>query len=552
MATDEPDVLVIGSGAGGIMAAHGLVHNGMRVLVLELGPRFNPGRDFAIGIDGFEFKRPFQEHLPDTWHAVPKPYLPKYDHLRTDLYPTPAKRQIIYERACGVGGSTLRYHAEAHRFPPEAFKTKTLLDKGIDWPLTYDDIAPYYERAELLLGVSGQPHAAFPKQGPYPNPPHPFSPSSRLIASGCKKLGFDLWPNPLAILSRPYQGRLPCVYCKSCIDGCVVGDKSSVDVAVLPELEATGRLKLRSHMTALQILLDKKSNVLGVLSASGKTGQLEMIKARIIVLASGAIETPRILLNSSCSRHPDGLCNTSGLVGKHLMENIHAGIVFYLDRKMETYKGLPIDGKVFDFMVPKATERPPIGFTMSAFGAPDFAKEPSTFALWLAKGYGKAHREFVEKYFGAHVMVFATAEHFPDASNALYLSEEKDRFGFPKALLDVELTVDDVEILEKMLLLSVDLATASGAVKIAGQMTSLDDASASHVGGTARMGHNPNTSVVNAYGQCHDVKNLFITDASVLPTQGCGLSPSLTIQALALRTADFIAQEANRQNLWEC
>jgi choline dehydrogenase-like flavoprotein len=549
MATDEPDVIVIGAGAGGMMAAYGLVQTGMRVLLLEAGPRFNPGRDFAVGIDGFEFKRPFQKYLPDTWHAVPKPYPPDYDHLRTDLYPTPTQRGIVYERACGVGGSTLRYHAEAHRFPPEAFKTKTFVDKGTDWPLSYDDLAPYYERAEWLLGVSGQPHAAFPKQGPYPNPPHPFSPSSRLIASGCEKLGFELWPNPLAILSRPYQGRLPCVYCKSCVDGCVVGDKSSVDVAILPKIEATGQLKLRSGTTALQIFLDKKDNAQGVLAANVKTGQLETIKSRIIVLSLGAIETPRILLNSSCSRHPDGLCNSSGLVGKHLMENIHAGVVFYLDRKMETYKGLPIDGKVFDFMVPKAGARPAIGFTISAYGAPDFAKEPSTFALWLAKGYGKAHREFVEKYFGAHVMVFATAEHFPDASNALYLSKEKDRFGFPKALLDVALTVDDFEMLERMLLLTVDLATASGAVKIAGQMTSLDDASASHVGGTARMGLDAKTSVVNGYGQCHEIKNLFITDASVLPTQGCGLSPSLTIQALALRTADFIAQEAKRQSL---
>ena len=549
MATDESDVIVIGAGAGGMMAAYGLVQSGMRVLLLELGPRFNPGRDFTVGIDGFEFKRPFSKHVPDTWRAVPKPYPPNYRHLRTDLYPTPPQREIIYERACGVGGSTLRYHAEAHRFPPEAFKTKMLFEKGADWPLTYDDLAPYYEKAEWLLGVSGQPHAAFPKQGPYPNPPHPFSPASRLIASGCRKLGFELWPNPLAILSRPYQGRLPCVYCKACVDGCVVGDKSSVDVAILPQIEATGRLQLRSGMTVLQIFLDNRGNAQGVLAADAKTGQLETLKARIIVLALGAIETPRLLLNSACSSHPDGLGNASGLVGKHLMENIHAGVVFYLGRKMDTYKGLPIDGKVFDLMVPQTGARAPIGFTISAYGAPDFAKEPSTFALWLAKGYGKGHREFVEKYFGAHVMVFATAEHFPDASNALYLAEEKDRFGFPKALLDVALTAADFEILEKMLALTVDLANASGAVKIGGQMTSLDDASASHVGGTARMGYEANASVVNAYGQCHEVKNLFITDASVLPTQGCGLSPSLTIQALALRTADFIAAEAKRQSL---
>ena len=546
---DEPDVIVLGAGAGGMMAAYGLIQSGMKVLLLELGPRFNPARDYAVGMDGYEFRRPFGKHIPDTWLAVPKPYPPGRHHLRTDLYPTPSQRQIVYERACGVGGSTLRYHAEAHRFPPEAFKTGTLFRKGVDWPLAYEDLAPYYEKVEWLLGVSGRAHAAFPGQGPYPNPPHPFSPSSRLIASGCRRLGFELWPNPLAILSRPYQGRLPCVYCKACIDGCVVGDKSSGDVAVLPRIETTGRLALRSGVTALQVLLDGRGNAEGVLAADVKTGKLETLRAKIVVLALGAIETPRLLLNSSCSKYPRGLCNSSGLVGAHLMENIHAGVVFYLDARLETYKGVPIDGKVFDFIIPKAGTAPPIGFTISAFGAPDFAKEPSTFALWLAKGYGKAHREFVEKYFGAHVMVFATAEHFPNAANTLTLAEEKDRFGFPKALLDVDLTADDLHMLEKMLRLCIDLADASGAVKTAGQMTSLDDGSASHVGGTARMGSHPDTSVVNGYGQSHDIKNLFITDASVLPTQGCGLSPSLTVQALALRTADFIGREAKRQNL---
>jgi choline dehydrogenase-like flavoprotein len=549
MMTDEYDAIVAGAGAGGMMAAWGLIQGGMRVLLLERGPRFNPGRDYTVGIDGFEFRRPFAKYLPDTWHAVSKPYPRNYDHLRTNLYPTPQQREIIYERACGVGGSTLRYHGEAHRFPPAAFRTGTLYGKGVDWPLTYEDLAQYYEMAELLLGVAGQPHPAFPMKGLYPNPPHPLSPSSRLIASGCRKMGFELWANPLAILSRPYQGRLPCVYCKSCIDGCVVGDKSSVDIAVLPQIEASGRLTLRPGMAVLQVLLDGRDKARGVLAADVKTGKLESLSAKTIILALGAIETPRLLLNSSCARYPQGLCNSSGLVGAYLMENIHAGVLFYLDGKMDTYKGLPIDGKVFDFMVPKAGAEPPIGFTMSAFGAPDFAKEPSTFALWLAKGYGKAHRKFVEKYFGAHVMVFATAEHIPNESNKLTLSEYKDRFGFSKALLNVDLNADDVHMLEKMLRLCADLASASGAVKTAGQMTSVDDASASHVGGTARMGPNAGTSVVNGYGQSHDIKNLFITDASVLPTQGPGLSPSLTIQALALRTADFIVREAKRQNL---
>ncbi len=551
MSADKHDVIIIGAGAGGSFAALRLAKAGLKVLLIERGPRFDPSKDYYLNEPEWEFKDPFVKHIPDTYVSVPKPLSSKFSHIKSTLFKNEfTSREFSYERACGVGGSTLKYQAEAHRFPPQAFKMKSLFNVGADWPIKYEDIAPYYEQAEQILGVAGTKHDLFPKETPYPNPPHPLSCASQKVAAGCKKLGFNLVQNSLAILSRPIEGRLACVYCKLCSKGCMIGDKSSTDVAVLPYAEVTGNLNLIADTAVIKILIDKKGKAKGVLAVNMKDQKEYVFQSRAIVLASGAIETPRLLLNSRNKFYPDGLLNNNGIVGAYLMDNIFAAVLFLFSEKVHSYKGVSIDSRVWDFMVPKPAQGQDRGFSLGSAGAPDGLIGPASFAMKIADGYGRKHREFVEKYYGAHSMVFGIAEHLPKKTNRVGIDKnEKDKLGMPKARVDVTLDSSDHKIIEKMLTLCKDIANASGAEKIISHYTTYDVSSATHVSGTVRMGLKSRESAVNSYGQGHSIKNLFVADASVLPTQGCGASPSLTIQALALRTADHILSEFKKKNL---
>lgn len=551
MSADKSDVIIVGAGAGGSFASYGLSRAGLKVVLIELGPSFEPARDYYTDQPDWEFKEPFKKHVPQTYTSELKPLDKKFEHLRTTILNNKlTHREFTYVRACGVGGSTLRYQGEAHRFPPHAFRMKSLYGMGVDWPVSYADMAPYYEKAESLLSVAGSLNPFFPKETPYPNPPHPLSCASQKVADGCKKLGLNLVPNTLAILSRQSKTRPACIYCKLCASGCMPGDKSSTDVAVIPYAIQTGNLKIMTETAVLKIIVSKTGLAEGVLVFDKKTGEKTMLKARTVILAGGAIETPRLLLNSSDSLFPNGLLNSEGFVGAYLMENLMSAVLFLFNEKVGSYKGLPIDSKVWEFSAPQIKKGYNRGFSIGSMGAPDGIIGPASFALMVARGYGKDHRMFMEKYYGAHSMVFCLAEHLPKATNRLVIDKEAmDEFGMPKAKADIELDHEDLAILDKMIALSKDIALASGAARILGQYSNYDYSSASHACGTARMGFKEKDSVVNSNCQSHAVKNLFITDASILPTQGCGASPSLTIQALALRASDHIISEFKKDNL---
>ncbi len=543
MNAHDADVIVVGSGAGGSLTAFGLAMAGVKVLLLELGPRFDPSKDYFLSDPNWELKNPFLKHIPDTYTAPMKKLDDAYFHLSSSVLQRGLnRREFDYHRACGVGGTTLRYQGEAHRFPPHAFRMRTEHGMAEDWPISYADLDPYYLKIEELLGVAGNPHPLFPRTAPYPNPAHPLSCSSSRVAEACRKLGMTLSENTLAILSRPSSTRPACIYCKLCSLGCMVGDKGSTDIAVLPVAEKTGKLKIRPNCVAVKIVTSRKGRAEGVIVADRLTGRQTRLRSRVVVLAAGAIETPRLLLNSANKEFPAGLCNRHGVVGTHLMENLETGVIFVFPRKMKSYQGVSIDSKIWDFAAPDPRKGRERSFTLASCGAPDNVIGPASFAIKVAKGFGKKHRQFVEKYYGAHAMVFGIAEQLPRRTNRVMLDpEEKDEYGMPKALVDVALDEGDHKALDVMLDLCRELAKASGAEKLLGHYTTYDVSSATHACGTARMGSDPKTSVVDSWGRSHAIRNLFIADASVLVTQGCGASPSLTIQALALRTADHIA-----------
>jgi choline dehydrogenase-like flavoprotein len=545
------DAIIVGSGAGGGTAAYRLTKAGMKVLLLEQGPRFDPYKDYPLSREDWETVEHFEKRNPDSYVSSPQFLGEKWTKLMSSLHNRRLhaipESTFKYVRASGIGGSTLMYQAEVHRFPEHAFRMKSLFSIAEDWPITYKDLEPYYQESEELLGAAGDHKNPFkPKRGPFPMPPHPLGCPSQRIKKGAEKLGLSLIPDSLAIPTRPYRGRPACIYCRACGYGCVIGDKGSIDVVMVKPAEETGRLTIKTEAKALYIEVGKDGKAEAVVW-KGNNGT-EKSYGKVIIVSCGAIETPRLLLNSKSSLFPDGLANTSGLVGAYMMTHLAAVLLVYFDKPLKSYQGLPIDSRIWDFSAPERVKEQGGGMVLGAMGAPEGLVSPVSFATQVAPGWGKSHKEYMKKHYGAHSAIFAVAEHNPRKENTVILARVKDTDGMPKAEVLVEMQDEDLRLIEIMLKRCNEVADASG-VKVIGTFTSLDSMGATHVAGTARMGTSRKKSVVNSFGQCYDVKNLFIADSSVLVTQGCGDSPALTIVALSLRTADYIASELRKGNL---
>jgi choline dehydrogenase-like flavoprotein len=553
------DAVVVGSGAGGGFAAMGLAEAGMRVLLLERGRGFEPSRDFPMNHPDWELRpRAFRDtEIPtgDASIVLEKGALldQRYAHLRSSSpsgeVPKPRSHRapFRYERVFGLGGTTLHYQGEAHRFPEHAFQPASLYGLGVDWPLRYADLAPHYERAEHVLGVAGDPANPFKApRGPFPTRAHRLSYASQRIATGATKLGWTLLPNSLALPTSSVDGRRPCQRSGGCAQGCIFGAKSSVDLTAIRRAERTGRLQVQTESRVLALEMGHGGRVDGIVYRRAKS--IYRARARVTVLAMGAVETPRLLLASRSADRPNGIANSSGLVGRFLLETLLAQVTVRFDERIDAYKGPPIDSRIWNFSRPRRDGSVRSGYVLGVSGTLGGFHGPMSHAL-LLPGFGRAHKDAMRSHFGTIVTLFGIAEQEPRAGNRVTLADTKDSDGVPLARVESAHSEADLLALDAMLERVKELASASGAAEMLRQATTYAVPAASHVGGTCRMGTDPGTSVVTAYGRSHDVPNLFIVDASVLPGQGAGDSPSLSIHALALRTAEHIVALARRREL---
>jgi choline dehydrogenase-like flavoprotein len=551
-----PDVVVVGAGAGGGVAAWALAERGVQVLLLETGPRFDPSQ-YQTYAQSWEVRQhPFEIVSDDPGrksYTAPlgEPLDPAFAHLASRSpsvavrrAPEGRRRAFYWARALGVGGSTLHYHAEAHRFPAHAFRMRTERGVAEDWPIGYEDLAPYYERVERLLGVAGDPDNPFkPKRGPYPLPAHPLSSLSLRVSAGAQQLGWRNLANPLAVLSRPAPQRAACHYCNGCSRGCMVGAKGSVDVAVIPRAEASGRLRLRTDFHVSRLEHGPDGRVTGVLGHDGE-GREQRIRARAVVLAAGAVETPRILLNSAGGAHPHGVGNANDQVGRNLMEFLYVLRYAVFDEPLEPWAGLPTDSHVWDWNGAKQREHAG-GIVLGQGGG--IMAGPVGTALEAVSGFGIEHRKALTSRFGRVAVLHAVAEQLPRPENRVTLSaEESDLHDVPLAHVATRLDAADLALLSAAWKRLGELSQASGVREEPGQITAYDLPNATHLGGTCRMGRDPERSVIDALGAVHGRPELVVADASALATQGAGDSPSLTIQALALRAAEALAERARR------
>ena len=529
--SDKVDVCVIGSGAGGGVVAKELAQHGFSVVVLEGGKRLDPLRDYMAARPDWEIAGLINRKV----FSVPA--------LDTITFGTTTRDGP--EEARGVGGGTLIYLAYAVRLRPDDFMIKSLDGVGDDWPITYKDMAPYYRRVELELGVSGDANDPWtPGIEPYPNPAFPSSYPNKIIKRGCDKLGIKVWPAPMARLSRPFDGRPSCAQCGQCNLGCMTGAKSSIDVTYIRKAELTGKAEIRPQCVVTQIKVSNKGLAQSVVYFDADCIEHEQ-NAKLIVVSGGSIQSPRLLLNSVSNVFPDGLANSSGLVGRYLMQHFGVKSTGHFPERIDQFRGFTGGDVSQDFCRTNAKQAFARGYRLdltSGINGPVRASR-------LISSWGRLGKKQMAEMFGYLAGLGTLGEQLPDIRNCVELDNEvKDQYGMPVARLTMDWYDNEKAMLGHMKKHVKEIMAASGATKII-QMNINKIGKSAHNMGTCRMGNDPRSSVLNSFCQTHDVPNLFVVDGSCFVSGGT-VNPSLTIQAIAVRASDFIAKEAKKGNLW--
>ncbi len=517
-AADEPvDFAIVGTGAGGGTLACKLAEYGFSVVALDAGPYWRPLEDFAS----------------DERHQA-KLYW-------TDERIVDGENPLqLGSNNCGksVGGSTVHFAMVSLRFRPEWFKSRSLLGYGADWPLNWREMWSYYREVENALKISGPVNYPWgPRRPRYPYRAHELNAAALVLAQGAEALGIKWTPTPLATLSAPRGLAHPCVYRGMCVIGCATNAKQSVLVTWLPRALAAGA-EIRDLSMVGRVEHDPGGRVTGV--HYHRHGAWHFQRARNVVVAGYAIETPRLLLNSATSRFPQGLANSSGLLGKNLMVQSNQAVWGIMQQEIRAYKGPPSlaitehwnytdEGKDFFGGYSYMSQGPlPVVWA---------GTQSSKRGLWGARLLGEMER------YNHQVGLKIVGECLPQERNRVSLADERDQYGLPVARVTYSYCDNDRRLIRH----SLDFMRRSLEAVHAQEIWDETDDTC-HLNGTARMGDDRRTSVVNADCRSWDIPNLWICDGSVFPTVG-GVNPSLTIQAIACRTADRIRTLAGRGEL---
>lgn len=549
MTQNKYDAVVVGAGAGGGASAWALANKGFRVLLLDAGPRFSAEKDYKIDTPQWEQGFPHKAGSRGQHSFAPMQTLyPEYDHLRSwnhisgRLNPTDQRTSFGYHHVLGVGGSSLHFTGEAHRLNPKSMKMFTQFGVAADWPLTYEQLEPFYSQAEHIVGVAGPENViSRPRKQPYPYASHPLSYLSKKLKNSFNQRGLELVANSLAVLPEARPGRLNCNYCGCCLKGCPRNDKGSIDVTYLNDPLVKTHCDIRPGATVTHIETAEHDRIKGLhyIDADGE----HFVETPILVLAAGAVETPRLLLNARSARSPDGLANESGQVGKNFMETILWTSNALHPDALGSHRGLPVDSICWDFNAPDAIQDVIGGCRFSPSVAESDLLGPINYAQRVVPGWGRYHKQLMRERFGRVMSISGLAESLPHPKTYIDLEPLKiDENGRPIARIHSYLDEMAIKRIEFMAKMCRDLLHEAGATDIFEEFSSYDIFSSTHVFGTCRMGEDSENSVVNKDCRSHRWKNLYITDASVFPSSGGGESPGLTIQALALRAISKIQQ----------
>jgi choline dehydrogenase-like flavoprotein len=511
---DDSVVVVVGSGAGGGTLSNELAQKGVDVVCLEAGPRLTIS-DIVNDNDTMFSRLSWLDKRIGT--GALNPSLPLW--------------------VCKtVGGTTVHWAGAALRFQEHEFKTRTIYGEVqganlLDWPLSLKEIEPYYEKAEDKLGVTGT-HGI---------PRLPGNNNYKVLAAGAKRVGYkEFHSGNMAINSEPRDDRPACHQIGFCMEGCAIGAKWSTLYTEIPKAEATGHFELRPDSMALHITHDASGLVTGVVYAD-KAGNQHEQRARAVFVAGNSVETPRLLLNSASSKYPDGMANSSGQVGRNFMRHMSGTVYAIMPGRVNFERGTQMAGIVKD----EADFNPKRGFvggyeieTLPGFGLAGLATN------LIPNGWGRDYTRIIEMY-DHFAGMWLVGEDLPQHDNGVTLHPtEKDQYGLPVPVVHFTDHANDFAMRNHAFKAGRAIYESLGATEI----FELPPFSSTHNMGTCRQSANPRDGVCNSFGQTHDIPNLFISDGSQFTTSGAE-NPTLTIAALAIRQAEYVAERLGRRQI---
>ncbi|MEO8336570.1 MAG: GMC family oxidoreductase [bacterium] len=540
---DSVDFVIVGSGAAGGVLAKELSTNGFDVVVMEQGPWQQSSQfthdELAVERQLAMLNRVFEPH--QTFRRAPG-----------DAPQLNAGRGLLYRRA--VGGSSVHFAANYWRFRPIDFSERSkwgaISGTGFaDWPITYEELEPYYTKVDWEIGVSGAAGPNDPRRSrPYPMPPLPNKSSGVILERAATALGLHAQVAPMAIASQPYDGRSACGSCGHCAYyGCEFGAKSSSLVTMIPKAIATGRCEVRVDSTVIRVETGANGRATGVVYVD-KDGQERRQRARAVVVAANGAETARLLLISTSPAFPHGLANSSGNVGRYLMFNGFSFTNGRFEHPLNEYKGAADSRIVLDFY----DADPKRGFYGGGGIDARYPYGPIAFAVNLLPPdlptWGAEYKHALREYYTHTVRFMSHLTSLPVASNSIFVDgDHRDRWGRPALSLTYTDHPDDMSTKSWFQNRTQEMMEAAGATRVWNQPVVPADGGVQLLG-TARMGNDPRDSVVDRYHRAHDVPNLFVCDGSSFVTSGRG-QPTMTIQALAFRAADHIVRFARSNEL---
>lgn len=542
------DVIVIGTGAGGGMAIKTLCEAGLKVCALNAGRRLDPRKDFRNHRKPWDMKfRGFGDpakraesygYMDNEWvegvweHEIP--------------FTTAPGTVWMWPRCFAVGGKTNFWGRSSARFGDIDFRAATLEGGGVDWPLAYQEIAPYYSRVEQMIGVAStvQNRPSNP-DGEY-LPAFNFRCLDHILQKGAEKVGVPYLPDRIAQLTQDHRGSPACHYCGACTTGCDTGAFFSTPWRFLPQAEATKNLELRTDALAKNILVDASGMATGVAYIDRKTQQEIEVRARAVVVAASCVESARIMLNSKSRHWPDGIANSSGQLGRNLCDHLYGESA---NGHLPQLRGQPsfpdnvADNQVawmprWQNLQDPRQEKFVRGYSVYPGGG---CTEYPWYAV-RAEGFGSAYKREVRRRYPTPVNFTIQAPSLPSASNFVDLDPQvKDKYGIPVARLHFRWDENVLKMWEHSKQVCAELLRAAGGVCEGSAKEPNIPGWSLHETGTCRMGNDPKQFVTNRFGQTHDVPNLYVCDASVFPSS-TDKSTTLSIMAFTLRSCDHMLE----------
>jgi choline dehydrogenase-like flavoprotein len=557
------DVIIVGSGAGGGVAAHVLALSGAKICMLEAGDWFDCTKQSDM------FQWPYNApHRASGSHEKPFGY---FDATLVGGWEVPGEPYTSapgstwrWWRARMLGGRTNHYGRISLRMGPYDFKPYSRDGRGFDWPFTYDDLAPYYDKAEELIGVFGT------AEGLENTPDGKFQPApaprgyERIVKIACDKLKIPCIPSRLAILTQPLNGRPACHYCSQCGRSCATNANfNSPGVHIFPAMK-TGNLEVRTGAMAREVVVGPDGNARGVSYIDKKTRMEQTVYGRIVVLAASCCETARIMLNSKTPQHPNGLANSTGLVGRYVMDTVGSGVGGYMpileDLPPQNEDGVGGMHMYMPWWLYKEQKAGKLPFARGYHiefgggrGLPEAGSLSGTQHI-LGGGYGAEFKSNLRKIYGCNVYFSGRGEMIPNEDSYCEIDPVTvDQWGIPVLRFHFKWSQDEILQAKHMQDTFTQIIEACGG-KVGYKSNKHNDYGISaggeiiHEVGATKIGDNPKTSVLNQYCQAWDCKNLFITDAAPF-VSNADKNPTLTITALGWRTSEYIAEQVKKRNL---